>query len=66
MTIKPVEPIIVPVSEVDELKEIIRVLEKENADLRSNISKLSLDRENLKFNLNQKRDRAAKIAKEVQ
>lgn len=56
MTIKPDEPVIVPILEVDELKEIIRVLEKGNVDIRSDISKLTLDRENLKLNLNQKRE----------
>ncbi|XP_050919447.1 uncharacterized protein LOC127136991 [Lathyrus oleraceus] len=66
MTIKHVEPVVVPISEVDKIKEIIKVLEKENVDLRSNIGKLSLEKENLKFNLNQKRDRAVKTAKEIQ
>lgn len=66
MTIKLVEPIGVPISKIDELKWVIRVLKKENTDLRSNISKLSLERENLKFNLNQKTDRAVKTAKEIQ
>lgn len=66
MTIKPVKPVVVPISEVYELMDIIRVLEKENADLWSNISKLALDKENLKLNLNQKRDRVAKTAKEIQ
>lgn len=65
MTIKPVEPVVVPISEVDKLKGIIKVLEKENADLRSSICKLTLEKENLKFNLNQKRDRAAKTVKDI-
>lgn len=41
------------------------MLDKENAYLRSNISRLAFDRENLKLNLNQKRDRAVKTAKEI-
>lgn len=66
MTIKLVEPVVAPISEVDKLKGIIKALEKENANLRSNLGKLTLEKENLKFNLNQKRDRAAKTAKEIQ
>ncbi|XP_050916426.1 uncharacterized protein LOC127131551 [Lathyrus oleraceus] len=66
MTIKHVDPVVVPISEVDELKGIIKLLEKENVDLRSNIGKLALEKENLKFNLNQKRDRAVMTTKEIQ
>lgn len=66
MIIKPVEPVVTPISEVDKLKGIIKTLEKENADLPSNLGKLTLEKENLKFKLNQKRDRAAKTAKEIQ
>lgn len=65
MSIKHVESVVVPISEVDKLKDIIKVLEKENIDLRSNIDKLTLDRENLKLNLNQKRERAIKTSKEI-
>lgn len=66
MIIKSVEPVVAPISEVDKLNGIIKALEKENANLRSNLGKLALEKENLKFKLNQKRDRAAKIAKEIQ
>lgn len=33
MIIKPVEPIVAPISEVEKLKGIIKALEKDNADL---------------------------------
>ena len=52
MNIKPVELVVVPISEIEKFKEVIKVLEKENDDLWSNIGKLTLDRENLKLNLN--------------
>lgn len=66
MNIKSIEHVVVPISEVDKLKEVIKVLEKENVDLQSNIGKLTLDKENLKLNLNQKRERALKAVNEVQ
>lgn len=66
MIIKLVEPVVVPNSEVDKLKGIIEALEKENVDLQSNLGKLTLEKENLKFKLNQKRDRATEPAKEIQ
>ncbi|XP_050909241.1 uncharacterized protein LOC127123017 [Lathyrus oleraceus] len=66
MVIKLVEPVVAPISEFDKLKGIIKALEKENVDLRSNLGKLTLEKENPKFKLNQKRDRAAKSTKEIQ
>lgn len=66
MIIKPVEPVVAPTSGVDKLKAIIKELEKENVDLWSNLGKLTLEKENLKFKLNQKRDRATKTAEEIQ
>lgn len=58
MSIKPPEPTINHTSEVDELKGTIKALENENANLKSRLGKMSLEKETLKFNLNQKRDRA--------
>ncbi|XP_050897338.1 uncharacterized protein LOC127104180 [Lathyrus oleraceus] len=55
-----------PNSEMDELKKVIKTLEKENADLRSKLAKISLEKETLKFNLNQKRDRVRQVDDEVQ
>ncbi|XP_050895197.1 uncharacterized protein LOC127101795 [Lathyrus oleraceus] len=55
-----------PNSEMDELKKVIKTLEKENADLRSKLAKISLEKETLKFNLNQKRDRVRQADDEVQ
>lgn len=42
----------VVVSEVDKLKETIKELENENVNHRSDLGKLTLERENLKLNLN--------------
>ncbi|XP_050897307.1 uncharacterized protein LOC127104147 [Lathyrus oleraceus] len=55
-----------PNSEMDELKKVIKTLEKENADLKSKLAKISLEKETLKFNLNQKRDRVRQAEDEVQ
>ncbi|XP_050889377.1 uncharacterized protein LOC127094607 [Lathyrus oleraceus] len=41
-----------PNSEVDELKNVIKTLEKENVDLKSKLAKISLEKETLKVNLN--------------
>lgn len=62
------KPTILPVviSEVDKLTETIKVLEKENVDLRSSVGKVTLEKENLKLNLNQKRERALKADIDVQ
>lgn len=56
MSLKPTRLPVVSVYEVDELKETIKALEKESVDLRSDLGKLTLERENLKLNLNQKRE----------
>lgn len=66
MSIKPPEPMINPTSEVNELKRTINTLEKENVYLKSRLGKMSLEKETLKFNLNQKRDRARQADDEVQ
>lgn len=66
MSLKPNVLLVVVVSEVDKLKETIKALEKENAYLCSNLGKVTLERENLKLNLNQKRERALKGDNKVQ
>lgn len=66
MSIKPPKPMINPTSEVDKVKRTIKTLEKENADLKSRLGKMSLEKETSKFNLNQKRDRARRADDEVQ
>ncbi|XP_050916751.1 uncharacterized protein LOC127131910 [Lathyrus oleraceus] len=55
-----------PNSEMDELKKVIKTLEKENVDLKSKLAKISLEKETLKFNLIQKRDRVRQADEEVQ
>lgn len=55
MSLKPPGPFVVYISKIDELKETIKLLKKDNDDLRSDIGKLTLEKENLKFNLNQKK-----------
>lgn len=66
MRIKPPEPVIHQTSEVDELKRVIKALEKENDDIKSRLGKISLEKETLRFNLNQKRDRVRRADNEVQ
>ncbi|XP_050920369.1 uncharacterized protein LOC127138005 [Lathyrus oleraceus] len=66
MSIKPPEFTINHISEVDKLKGIINALEKENVNLRSSLGKISLEKENLKFNMNQNRDKALQEDNEVQ
>ncbi|XP_050888230.1 uncharacterized protein LOC127093354 [Lathyrus oleraceus] len=66
MNVKPLEPVIHQNSEVDELKKVIKTLEKENVDLKSRLGKISLEKETLKFNLNQKRDRVCQADDKVQ
>ncbi|XP_050915749.1 uncharacterized protein LOC127130831 [Lathyrus oleraceus] len=66
MNLQPPEPENQPNSEVDELKKVIKTLEKENADLKSKLAKISVEKETLKFNLNQKRDRVCQADDEVQ
>lgn len=66
MSIKPLEPVIHQTSAVDELKRVIKALEKENANLKSRLGKISLEKETLKFNLNQKIDRVSQEDDEVQ
>lgn len=55
-----------PNSEMDELKKVIKNLEKENADLKSKLAKISLEKENADLNLNHKRDRVRQVDDEVQ
>ncbi|XP_050916407.1 uncharacterized protein LOC127131533 [Lathyrus oleraceus] len=66
MNLQSPEPENQPNSEVDELNKVIKTLEKENVDLKSKLAKISLDKETLKFNLNQKRDRVRQADDEVQ
>ncbi|XP_050896235.1 uncharacterized protein LOC127102971 [Lathyrus oleraceus] len=66
MNVQPLEQMNHQNSEVDELKKVIKTLEKENADLKSRLGKISLEKETLKFNLNQKRDRVPQADDEVQ
>lgn len=65
MSINPPEPVINQTSEVGKLKRTIKALEKVNADLKSRLGKISLEKETLKFNLNQKRDKARQADDEV-
>ncbi|XP_050897264.1 uncharacterized protein LOC127104094 [Lathyrus oleraceus] len=65
MNVKPLEPVNHHNSEVDELKKVIKTLEKENVDLKSRLGKISLEKETLKFNLNQKRDRVRRADDEM-
>ncbi|XP_050914825.1 uncharacterized protein LOC127129745 [Lathyrus oleraceus] len=66
MSNKTPKLVVVPISEVEKLKKVIKVLKKENDDLSSNIGKLTLEKENLKLNLNQKRERVLKAVEEFQ
>ncbi|XP_050897305.1 uncharacterized protein LOC127104145 [Lathyrus oleraceus] len=66
MSIKPSEPMIHQTYEIDELKRVIKALEKENTDLKYILGKISLEKETLKFNLNQKRARVRQADDEVQ
>lgn len=66
MNVKPLELVSPQDSEVDEFKKVIKTLEKENVDLKSRLGKISLEKETLKFNLNQKRDRVRQADDEVQ
>ena len=61
MSINPPEPVLNQTSEVDKLKRTIKALEKVNADLKSRLGKISLEKETLKFNLNQKKDRVHQV-----
>lgn len=65
MSPQPPEPENQPNSEVDELKKVIKTLKKENVDLKSRLAKILLEKETLKFNLNQKRDRVRQADDEV-
>ncbi|XP_050918370.1 uncharacterized protein LOC127135774 [Lathyrus oleraceus] len=66
MNLQPPEPENRSNSEVDELKKVVKTLEKENVGLKSKLAKISLEKETLKFNLNQKRDRVRQADDEVQ
>lgn len=66
MNVQPFKPENHPNSEVDELRKVIKTLEKENADLKSRLGKISLEKETLTFNLNQKRDKVCQADDEVQ
>lgn len=66
MSFKTIKSSVATISEVDWLKETIKTLEKENDDLWSSLGKVTLDKETLKLNLNQKRERALKADTNVQ
>ncbi|XP_050895118.1 uncharacterized protein LOC127101705 [Lathyrus oleraceus] len=66
MSVKPLELIIHQTSKVDELKRVIKSLVRENVDLKYRLGKIFLEKETLKFNLNQKRDRVRQVDDEVQ
>lgn len=66
MNIKPPRAFFVHISEVDKLKDTIKLLEKENADLRSDLGRLTQEKEYLKINLNQKRERMLKAIENFQ
>lgn len=66
MSIKPPELIVNPIFEVGKLKGIIKALEKENVNIISSLGKISLEKEYLKLNLNQKKDKALQGDNEVQ
>ncbi|XP_050896955.1 uncharacterized protein LOC127103765 [Lathyrus oleraceus] len=56
MSIKTIEPLVATILEVGRRKETIRKLEKENANLRSSLGKVTSERDALKTNLSQKRE----------
>lgn len=58
--------VVVVVLKEDVLKKTINNLEKENADLRSNIGRLTREKEDLELNLNKKRAMASQVVKEAQ
>lgn len=51
MSLKTIEPHVATISKVDCLKETIRKLEKENADLQSSLGKVTSEKDALKINL---------------
>lgn len=58
--------IVVPTSEVGKLKDTFKSLEKENTDLRSNLGRLTREKEDLELNLNQKRALTLQAVEEAQ
>lgn len=63
------KPTVLPVfvySEVHRLKETIKALEKKNENIRSDLGKVTLEKENLKLNLSQKRERVLMVDNKVQ
>lgn len=65
MCIKIIKPPIIVISEVDRLKETIRKLEKENADLQSSLGKVTLEKDAL-VSLGQKREWFKKADTDIQ
>lgn len=55
MRTQPPKYYVVHISEVNKLKDTIKVLEKENVCIRSNVSRLTREKEDLKINLKQKK-----------
>lgn len=57
---------VVPTFEDGRLKETIKSLEKENVDLRSDLGRLTREKEGLELNLNQKREMTSQVVEEAQ
>ncbi|XP_050897187.1 uncharacterized protein LOC127104006 [Lathyrus oleraceus] len=57
---------IVPTSELGKIKETMKSLEKEDADLQSNLGKIMRDKEDLELSLNQKRAMTSRVVEEAQ
>lgn len=66
MSLKPLIPSIVPISQVDKLKDAIKLLEKENENLQSDLGRFTQEKEDLKINLNQKREHTLKVVEVAQ
>lgn len=66
MCIKINKPPFAVISEVDRLKETIKKLEKDNADLWSSMGNVTSEKDALKANLRQKRERFNKVDTDIQ
>lgn len=66
MSFKTIKPLVATISKVDRLKETIKTLEKENTDIWSSMGKVTLEKETLKLNLSQKRERVIKSHTDIQ
>lgn len=66
MSFKAPKPFIVIILEENSLKKTIKSLEKKNYDLRSNLGRLTREKEDLELNLNQKREMTSQTMEEAQ